>query len=84
MAFAVADCPQCQKRFRLRWQIGKKKLNHSQALRLRCPACRREFEIVAVKLVEFSAGKEHFPLACTVTDDCLVSAVTDQGLRHCK
>ncbi len=77
MGFAVADCPLCQKRFRLRWQIGKKKLDISQALRLRCPACRREFEMVAVKLVEFSTGKEHFPLAFTVTDDCLVSPVKD-------
>ncbi len=53
MAFAVAECPQCRARFRLRWQIGKKKLDYSQALRLTCPACRREFEIIAVKRVEF-------------------------------
>lgn len=39
MAFAVADCPQCKERFRLHWQIAKRKLDNSQVLRLTCPAC---------------------------------------------
>lgn len=75
MAFAVADCPQCKERFRLRWQIGKRKLDNSQLLRLTCPACHGQFEVVAVKLVGFGAGREHFPLEFVVTQDCLVFAV---------
>ena len=73
MAFAVADCPQCKSRFRLRWKIGKRKLHCSQVLRLTCPTCDRQFEIVAVKLVEFSGGREYFPLDFIVTEDCLVA-----------
>jgi hypothetical protein len=55
MPFYVATCPACSKQFRLRWRIGKRKLEFSQVIRLNCPHCGNQFEIEGVKLVIFDA-----------------------------
>jgi phage terminase large subunit GpA-like protein len=73
MAFAVATCPHCSGRFRLIWRIGKRKLEPSQAIRLTCPHCGGRFEQIAVRLVVFDAGGEHFPATATVDETCLVT-----------
>jgi hypothetical protein len=73
VAFAVATCPKCEKRFRLLWRIGKGKLDKQQVLSLTCPACGTAFEQVCVKMPTFSAGKEQFPLTATIDKSCLIS-----------
>jgi hypothetical protein len=73
MAFAVATCPKCEKRFRLLWRIGKRKLDLQQGLKLTCPSCGAVFKEVCVKLPTFSAGKEAFPLTATVDESCLLN-----------
>lgn len=75
MAFAVATCPKCEKRFRLLWRIGKRKLDLKQKLRLTCPSCGNSFEEVCVKLPTFSAGKDSFPATFTVTEVCLAGEI---------
>ena len=72
MAFAVATCPKCSERFRLRWRIGNKKLPPSTIVRLTCPACAHSSEQVAVELVVFSAGAEQFPKSVVVHKSALV------------
>ena len=72
MAFAVAKCPKCSERFRLRWRIGGKKLPLTTVIRLTCPACAHSFEQTAVKLVVFSAGAEQFPKSVVVDRSALV------------
>src|SRR2546425_8708941 len=62
MPFCVATCPACPKPFRLRWRIGKRKLELSQLIRLNCSHCRNQFEIEGVELVIFDAGAESFPV----------------------
>ena len=62
----------CSKPFRLRWRIGKKKLELSQVIRLICPHCRNQFEIEGVELVIFDAGAESFPITAIVDESCLV------------
>ena len=52
-------------------------------LRLTCSACHGEFEIVAVKLVEFGARREYFPLDFIVTEQYLVAPLS-QALSHRK
>lgn len=71
MAFAVATCPKCEKRFRLLWRLGGRKLGLQQRLRLTCPSCGAKFEEVCVKLPTFSTGKEAFPITFTVKLDSL-------------
>ena len=78
MAFAVATCPKCEKRFRLLWQIGKRKLDLQQRLRLSCPGCGVVFEQVCVSLPTFSAGKEEFPAIFTVTENCLITETAEE------
>ncbi len=73
MAFCVSTCPKCEKRFRLVWRIGKRKLEPSQVIRLTCPFCGTQFEQAAVKLVVFGAGAEHFPESVVVEPSCLAS-----------
>ncbi len=51
MAFCVATCPKCEKRFRLVWGIGKKKLLLSTLIRPSCPACASSFEQTEIELV---------------------------------
>ena len=72
MPFCVASCPLCSKPFRLRWRIGKRKLELSQVIRLICPHCRNQFEIEGVDLVIFDAGAESFPVTAIVDESCLV------------
>ena len=74
MAFCVATCPKCEKRFRLAWRIGKTKLEASQVIRLTCPHCDSRFEQVAVNLVVFSAGAEDFPNSVVVEASCLIAS----------
>ncbi len=71
MAFAVAKCPKCSERFRLRWRIGKRKLPLSTVIRLTCPTCGHSFEQVARSLVNFGAGKECFPKSVVVQESAL-------------
>ena len=56
------------------WRIGKAKLQPSQVIRLTCPHCNGGFEQVAVKLVVFLAGAEHFPKTVVVEPSCLVAS----------
>ena len=72
MPFCVATCPACSKPFRLRWRIGKRKLELSQVIRLKCPHCRNQFDIEGVELVVFDAGVESFPITAIVDESCLV------------
>ena len=72
MPFCVATCPACSKPFRLRWRIGKRKLELSQVIRLNCPHCRNQFEIEGVELIVFDAGAESFPITAIVDESCLV------------
>jgi len=72
MPFCVATCAACSKPFRLRWQIGKIKLELSQVIRLNCPHCRNQFEIEGVELIVFDAGAESFPITAIVGEPCLV------------
>src|SRR2546425_7470260 len=58
--------------FRLRWRIGKRKLELSQLIRLNCPNCQKQFEIEGVELVIFDAGAESFPITAIVDESCLV------------
>ena len=74
MAFAVATCPKCEKRFRLLWNLGKRRIDKQQRLRLTCPACHWSFQIIAVELPTFEAGKNAFSMTFTVREDCLVGA----------
>ncbi len=74
MAFCVATCPKCRERFRLVWRISKTKLERSQVIHLTCPHYDARFEQVAVKLVVFSAGAEHFPASVVVEPGCLVDS----------
>lgn len=71
----VGTCPKCEKRFRLLWRIGGRKLDKQQRLRLACPSCGAAFEEVCVKLSTFSTGKESFPTTFAVTVDCLIGSV---------
>src|SRR3989442_4751931 len=68
MPFCVATCPACSKPFRLRWRIGKRKLELSQLIRLNCPNCQKQFEIEVI----FDAGAESFPVTAMVDESCLV------------
>ncbi|PYU19290.1 MAG: hypothetical protein DMG32_24770 [Acidobacteria bacterium] len=72
MAFAVATCPNCSREFRLVWRIGKRRIKPSQRLRLVCPLCGNAFEITAVDLAVFDAGKEQFPVTYTVEPKSLI------------
>jgi uncharacterized protein (UPF0212 family) len=72
MAFAVATCPECSKRFRLVWRIGERKLQPSQVIRLVCPTCGHGFKQVAVRLVVFDAGREEFPKSAVVEESALL------------
>ena len=72
MSFCVATCPKRSERFRLVGRIGGKKLPLSTVIRLTCPACAHGFEQVAVKLVIYEAGKEHFPRSVVVENSALV------------
>jgi len=74
MTFAVAECPKCEKRFRLLWRIGERKLDLQQTLRLACPAGGETIEQVCVTLPTFSAGKEEISTTFIVTEGCLVGA----------
>ncbi len=73
--FCVAACPKCEKRFRLIWRIGGRKLSLSQVLWLVCPHCRNTFEQESVKLVIFESGAEEFPTTFIVEPACLVGPV---------
>jgi len=72
MAFAVAKCPKCSERFRLRWRIGGKKLPLTTVIHLTCPTCAHSFEQVVVGLVVFHAGREEFPKSVVVDRSALV------------
>ncbi len=74
--FCVAACPKCEKRFRLVWRIGGRRLSYSQMLRLTCPHCGSAFEPESVNLVIFESGAEEFPVIFTVEPACLVEAAT--------
>jgi DNA-directed RNA polymerase subunit RPC12/RpoP len=73
MPLRVTTCSACSKQFRLRWRIGKRKLEFSQVIRLNCPHCGNQFEIEGVKLVIFDAGAESFPITAIVDESCLVA-----------
>src|SRR5205807_6933246 len=72
MPFCIATCHACSKPFRLRWRIGKRKVELSQVIRLNCPHCRNQFEIEGVELIVFDAGAESFPITAIVGEPCLV------------
>jgi len=74
--FCVSACRKCQKRFRLIWRIGGRKISLSQVVRLTCPHCGNSFEQEAVKLVVFDGGAEDFPITFVVEPSCLVASAT--------
>jgi len=82
VAFAVATCPKCERRFRLLWRIGKRKLDLQQNLRFTCPVCGTIFEQVCVKLPTFSTGEEEFPLTATVDEGSLLKPFIGVGCTY--
>jgi C4-type Zn-finger protein len=73
MAFGAAECPKCEKQFRLIWHIGGRRLDLQQKLRLTCPTCGATFERRCVEMPTFSAGRETIPLTATVDESCLIT-----------
>lgn len=74
--FCVAACPRCEKRFRLIWRIGGRKISLSQVIRLTCPHCGNSFEQESVRLVVFDSGAEDFPATFVVEPSCLMGSAT--------